>query len=277
MKRFFIHDMIFSSNGNSYEIGNRIGSGGNGAVYEGIEQSGNVVAIKFLLHFDDKSKQRFEQEIELMKKLDHPYIVKYIDDGQTEIFKSRNGEVFTKALFVVMELAETNLMDYLRSSKEEIRYDTYAPQFQGLSEALENIHKYAIHRDIKPENILIKGGRWMISDFGLCEFLDPTEHRDLTGVKEKVGPIFWMSPEAINYYYFEEDEIGPYSDVYQLGMVFAFILMRKYPGGHHEVGDFNGVPQNVEKVIIRSISNNYYLRQQNGKELYKEISEATLG
>lgn len=117
----------------------------------------------------------------------------------------------------------------------------------------------------------------MISDFGLCEFLDPDEHRDLTGEKEKVGPIFWMSPEAINYYYFEEDNIGTYSDVYQLGMIFAFILTRKYPGGHHELGDFSGVPQEVEKVIIRSISNNYFSRQQSGKELHDEILDATRG
>lgn len=276
-KCFYVDEEINSSNGNTYEIGERIGAGGNGAVYQGITQSGEPVAIKFLLRFDEKSKQRFSQEIKLMKKLHHPYIVEYIDDGEVELFKNKKREVNEKALFVIMELADTNLMDYLKQNKNVIRYDTYAPQFQGLSEALKNIHQFAIHRDIKPENILIKGGRWMLSDFGLCEFLNPEEHRDITGQKEKIGPIFWMSPEAVNHYYFEEDEIGTYSDVYQLGMIFAFILTRKYPGGHHEVGDLINVPPQIENVIIKAISNNYSFRQKNGGELFDEIQNATIG
>lgn len=85
---------------------------------------------------------------------------------------------------------------------------------------------------------LIKGETWVLSDFGLCEFLNSDEHCDITGENEKVGPIFWMSPEAVKKYYFGINEIGTYSDVYQMGMIFAFVLMKRFPGGILETGNF---------------------------------------
>ena len=54
---------------------------------------------------------------------------------------------------------------------------------------------------------MIKGETWVLSDFGLCKFFEPEEERELTHVNEKVGPAFWMSPEAITSFYFGKDLI----------------------------------------------------------------------
>lgn len=275
-KIFYIEeDEIVTSTGYTYEIGDRIGSGGNGAVYECIDQSGAVYAIKFLLHFDLKSKKRFKQEVSLMKRLNHPHLIRYIDAGEVPVKQNKKEDSYENSPFVIMEKADSNIMEYLRKNKT-IPYEQYVPQFRGLCEALENIHTYAIHRDIKPENVLIKGETWILSDFGLCEFLDPEEHQDITKENEKIGPIFWISPEAVNKYYFGTDDIGTYSDVYQLGMLFAFILSRKYPGGVITRDYSLNTTEAINDVLIDTLSNNYSLRPQNGKELLKAFNNATI-
>lgn len=272
---YFDGEEVLANSGLSYEISDRLGAGGNGVVYECIDQSGMLYAIKFLLHFTEKSKKRFAQEISLMKRLHHPHIIKYIDDGFIKLKENKNSNQEQQALFVIMEKADLNLKDFLfRTSK--ISYDIYAAQFRGLCEALTEIHQFAIHRDIKPENILIKGETWVLSDFGLCEFLNSDEHCDITGENEKIGPIFWMSPEAVNKYYFGINEIGTYSDVYQMGMIFAFVLMKRFPGGILDEDNFANADDAIGNIILKTLANDYTKRPENGGTLLELINDATI-
>lgn len=264
-------DEVTARSGRSYEILERIGSGGNGAVYECINTSGNEYAVKFLLHSSRKNIRRFEQEIALLKRLKHPHIIGYIDDGIVEM-TDKYGNPFS-IHFVVMEKADSNLVNYIKAHST-VGYETYAAQFRGLCEALSEIHQYAIHRDIKPENILIKGETWVISDFGLCEFIDPDEHQDITRTNEKIGPAFWMSPEAVNDYYFGTEEIGAYSDVFQLCAVFAFVLMRRHPGGNMLTGEGLNTTPPIKKLILASLSNHINDRPKNGKALVDLFNSA---
>lgn len=269
---FYVDGEVFSATGRSYEIQDRIGEGGNGAVYDCIDSSGNVYAIKFLLRLSRKNRTRFEREIALLHKAVHPHIIQYIDEGVTE---ATIGKHTSKELpFVIMERADKNLADYLRA-EGKVDYRIYAAQFRGLCEALAELHNFAIHRDIKPENILIKGEKWLISDFGLCKFLNPEEDQMLTGVNEKIGPALWMSPEAISSYYFGEKLIGTYSDVFQLCAVFAFVLTRNYPGGLISDDDsLNTTPQ-IRRVILESLSNDYTKRPKDGRALADRYMNAT--
>ncbi len=272
---YFDGKEVTANSGLSYEISDRLGAGGNGVVYECIDQSGMLYAVKFLLHFTEKSKKRFEQEISLMKRLHHPHIIRYIDDGFVKLGDNKHSNREQRALFVIMEKADKNLKDLLYQSSK-VPYDTYAPQFRGLCEALMEIHQFAIHRDIKPENILIKGETWVLSDFGLCEFLNTDEHCDITGENEKIGPIFWISPEAVNKYYFGTNEIGTYSDVYQMGMIFAFVLLRKFPGGILDEGNFANVDGAIVNAILKTLANDYTKRPETGGALLELINNATI-
>ena len=250
----------------------RIGSGGNGAVYECIDSSGSIYAVKFLLQLSPKSQKRFDQEVSLLERINHPHIIRYVDKGKVDAVNSKGQEV--ELPFVIMERADRNLVDYLRSV-ESVPYEIYAAQFRGLCQALAEIHKVAIHRDIKPENVLIKGETWVISDFGLCTFLDPEEHREITKPNEKVGPAFWMSPEAVDCSYFQSDLIGTYSDVFQLCAVFVFVLTKRFPGGIiHELNNLNTTPE-IREVLIRSLSNDYTQRPADGSELVVQYNNAT--
>lgn len=272
---YFDGEEVIANSRRSYEIGDRLGAGGNGVVYECVDQSGKIYAIKFLLHFTEKSKQRFEQEILLMRRLDHPHIIKYIDDGSIQLRESKHSQQRRQTLFVIMEKADKNLKDFLGGTSK-VSYDVYAPQFRGLCEALREIHQFAIHRDIKPENILIKGETWVLSDFGLCEFLNSDERSDITGENEKIGPIFWISPEAVNKFYFGMNEIGTYSDVYQMGMIFAFVLMKRFPGGILNENSFTDVDEAISSIVLMTLENDYTRRPQNGGTLLDLINDATI-
>lgn len=270
--QYVIDDTIISNN-NEYEILENIDNGGNGSVFSCLDSNGIEYAVKFLLNHSNKGIKRFEQEIKLMQLVNHPHLINYIDSGVIESYIPKNND-YCELKYVIMQKADGNLRNYI-IKHDYIPYNEYAPQFSGLCGALSELHKYAIHRDIKPENILIRGSTWVLSDFGLCEFIDPELHNDITGVFEKVGPQFWMSPEAINSHYFGLDEISKRSDVFQLCSVFAFVLNRRYPGGILNADDIN-TTEPIKDLILSSLSYNTKLRPSDGSDLYKKIIEATV-
>jgi serine/threonine-protein kinase len=277
---FEVPDRIAGLSGKKYELGERIGGGGNGAVYECLDQAGNVLAVKFLLRLNKKSEARFKQEIRILKEVETSHIIKYIDDGAVEGTQYRQNRATgntTEIPFVIMEKAECNLAEYLAKDSDSVPYEVYASQFRGLCEALAELHKHAVHRDIKPENILIKGDKWILSDFGLCQALLPEEQIDVTDDGEKLGPAFWMTPEAMDNIYFKKDNIGTYSDVFQMGAVFAFVLTRHHPGGIiHQDNQLNTTPE-ISMLIKQALSNDFNLRPQNGGELLRCYNVATIG
>lgn len=271
-QRYTMEDEVLSDSGQSYEIGDRLGAGGNGVVYECFSRNGDSLAIKFLIQNNKKNTERFKQEIRLMERLKHPNIIHYVDCGSISMVNS-HGQIDCH-LFVIMEKADKNLINFMKEQKK-IDYNIYAGQFRGLCEALEEMHNYAIHRDIKPENILIKGDRWLLSDFGLCEFLSTEEHQDLTGANEKIGPKFWMSPEAVDSIYFGSTAIGKYSDVFQLCAIFVFVLTRRYPGGMMDADDEMNTTPEIKSLLLQALSNNYLRRPADGHELVQRYNEAT--
>lgn len=271
-KIYDIDENIIGQSGKTYELSDRIGGGGNGAVYECIDSNGDVLAIKFLLHFSNKSKTRFLQEISILKGINNPHIIKYIDEGYVTAYDNR-GTSF-EIPFLIMEKADCNLVEYLKK-EPEIEYEFYSGQFRGLCEGLAELHKIAIHRDIKPENVLVKADRWIISDFGLSQIIDPNLRQDVTGNNEKVGPIFWISPEAVTKYYFNTTEIGPYSDVYQLCLVFLFVITRTFPGGIICKEEITNTTDSIKDLLMSALSYNIEARPQDGTALLQRYNEAT--
>lgn len=269
---YYTDQEVEGESGQYYDLDERLGAGGNGVVYKCISQDGTEYAVKILMHKTNKSTQRFAQEVELMRKVSNDHVIRYVDKGEIHLRTAGKG---FNAPFVIMELAEQNLLDYIKENSQ-LTYEAYVPQFRGLCEGLKEIHKYAVHRDIKPENILIKGEKWILSDFGLCDFLAQDEKQDITRPNEKVGPIYWISPEAVNYAVFNKDEIGTWSDVYQLGLVFAFVLLRRYPGGVFSESETLNTTMPIKKVVFDSISNNYIRRPKNGAALLEAFNSATI-
>ncbi len=269
------NDTVLSVKRNSYEIQERIGSGGNAVVHKATDFAGEEYAIKFQLTLSRKMSARFQRELELLRATEHEHLIKYIDHGTARVTRIyRKDRSQTNIPFIVMPLADTTLMELVQTRKN-IMFAEYMPQFRGLAMALQALHEKALHRDIKPENILVKGNTWLLSDLGLCKFIDAGEDMDITGKYEHIGPRYWMSPESINQIYGNADEISPISDIFQLGSVFWFVVTGRHPAGVVTEDDWNG-PTQIFSPIYRSLLHDSSKRISNGKELHDALLEAVL-
>ena len=273
-KYYTLPDELLTKN-NSYELVEQLGSGGNGVVCECIDRAGDAYAVKFLMHINSVAIARFEQEIALLKQFDNPHIIKYIDDGIVIIEEGCTKSSSQKEIpFFIMEKADKNLLALLKEN-ESIPYNSYIAQFRGLCQGLKELHARAIHRDIKPENILIKGERWILADFGLCALLDTAQRKDLTREYAKIGPQFWISPEAVNKFYFGDkacSRIDTYSDIFQLCSVFVFALNREYPSGILTESEIKCPVEKLCELLIRALSHDPKKRPKDGQELFNAFN-----
>ncbi len=192
---------------NKYQIIERIGAGGMGAVYRAREIDFHVdrsVAIKVLppqYAGDPRLTRRFAEEIKIAAQLDHPHIVPIY-------FVGREAD----CLFFVMKhlRGETLKARVARSGPLPPRF---VVRVMGqMARALDSIHrKGAIHRDIKSVNIMIDDdGNATLMDFGIAKMEGGAE---LTTTGEVLGTAPYMAPEQ---WHGQKD---PRSDIYALGIV----------------------------------------------------------
>lgn len=271
----YIEDTIKASSGAIYEIQERINSGGNAVVHQ-CQQiiTGEIFAIKIQLAINEKMSNRFTQEIQLVKSIEHEQLVKYIDTGTIIGLSGPNKKSRKNYTFLIMELAEKNLTDHLKKPDFNISYADYIGQFKGLALALAALHEKAIHRDIKPDNILINGNTWLLSDFGLCKYIDH-DGPDISGPGEKIGPKYWMSPESLNRTVGNVDDISKQSDVFQLCSIYWYVVTGRIPAGIVSEEDWNGPPLLFE-IIFHSLSHDPAKRPKDGKELHDLLEEMSL-
>lgn len=255
---YSIPDTLSAEDGRTFLVGDHINSGGNAVVHACLERStGESYAVKFQVELRQRRRQRFEREIELLRELDDPHIIPFVASGTvrgTKMTRSqKRGHQLTSRVddvpFLVLTLATASLAEYARSPNQ-ISNAIYLGQFIGLARALEKINCKALHRDIKPENILVVGETWAISDFGLCDLT--IEGFDLSTDDERIGPAFWMSPEALNKQLGCGDLIGQESDVFQLASVFWYVACGRHPTGIVRRDDWKG-PEHLYPVMERAL------------------------
>ena len=196
-----------------------------------------------------KSKRRaarFEREIEALKKIKASGIlniaVDLFADDKYEIHTTAPTHPKTSFRFYVMEKADRDLASYLAGSSigEQQRLLICA----SLLQSLKQLHTLDIyHRDIKPANILLFGDQWKLADLGLAAFRNEDVELDLPN--ERIGPIGWLSPEAVNkacsnrsHPKFDADiDISDASDIFQLGKLFWYIIQGSVPTGQMDITD----------------------------------------
>ncbi len=206
--------------------------------------------------FTIKRIARFNREIEALeaaKEEGFNNIIDIIFDGYHTIGNK-------KFHYYVMEKADYDLTEYLNSEEvsNQQRFLLCLDILQGIKE-LHSIDIY--HRDIKPDNILFVNGVWKIGDLGLIDYRESDFEIKEEG--ERIGPIGWLSPEAMNKYLNEgENRINRYeldclldsaSDVFQLGKVFWYIFQGNIPIGQIRRGDFKIADKVLYKVFTKMI------------------------
>jgi serine/threonine-protein kinase len=199
-----------------YRIGRKLGRGGMGTVFEGLDpQTGQRVAVKVLspnLAQEEGFRDRFELEIESLKKLRHPGIVRLYGYGE------QDGH-----LFYSMELVDgTNLEDELRAGR---RFDwrEVTRLSVELCRALKHAHDHGvIHRDLKPANLLLTpDGQIKLTDFGIARQFGQTH---LTGGGGVLGTAEYMAPEQA-----DGKQVTSQCDLYSLGCVMYALLSGRPP------------------------------------------------
>ncbi|HEY2660078.1 MAG TPA: serine/threonine-protein kinase [Caulobacteraceae bacterium] len=199
-----------------YEVRRFIARGGMGEVYEGVNvNTDERVAIKVILpHLaqDPKIQAMFRKEARTLTRLTHPALVQYRVLAQ---------EPSLGVIYIVTEFVDgcglDEVIGEIAPNEAELRGLT-----RRLAEGLRAAHALgAIHRDISPDNVLLPGGRLdaaKIIDFGIAKDLETTQ---ATIVGEAfVGKLGFVAPEQFGDF---SREIGPWTDVYSLGLVILAI------------------------------------------------------
>lgn len=211
-----------------YDLVACLGRGGMGAVFEGYQQStGRRVAVKFMLEGFDRSesmRKRFEREVEVVARLNHPGIVSVVDSGV------RRGRYYYVMEFVAGRSLE---VAFKPGQCEPARALELVAQ---VCDAIDYAHQHGVlHRDLKPSNIIVDDqGLPRLLDFGLAKTFDPGAdgarpmERNLTvsGPDQLLGTIGYMSPEQAAG---RHDEASVRTDVYSLGSIAYELLTGRLP------------------------------------------------
>jgi eukaryotic-like serine/threonine-protein kinase len=220
-----IREQLASALTGRYAIERELGRGGMATVYLAKDvRHDRPVALK-VLHPDLAAvlgAERFQREIRLAARLQHPHILSVHDSGDA------GGLLWFTMPYVEGE----SLRDRLRREKQLPVRDALRIAREA-AEALEYAHQHGVvHRDIKPENILLTGkpsaGAWhaLVADFGIARALDQAETGDkLTQTGLTVGTPAYMSPEQAS----GERELDGRTDIYSLGVVLYEMLAGEPP------------------------------------------------
>jgi serine/threonine-protein kinase len=174
-----------------------------------------LVAIK-VLHPDVAEAiglERFQREIQIAAKLQHPHILPLYDSGNA------GGYLYYAMPFVEGE----SLRDLLDREKQLSQEDTIRITTEVAS-ALGYAHSHGVvHRDIKPENILLSGGTAVVADFGIARALGGVGagKAQLTQAGTVIGTPAYMSPEQG----MGNQDIDGRSDQYSLACVVYEMLV----------------------------------------------------
>jgi eukaryotic-like serine/threonine-protein kinase len=191
-----------------YELLERIGSGGMGAVYKARQTSLNrIVALKVLpqrLARDKDFIARFYREARAVAKFSHPNIVSGFEVGEAEGYH-----------FLAMEFVDgQSAAEQLAKTPAGVPVGKVLKMALQIGEALQHAHENnIIHRDVKPENILISSdGTAKLCDLGLARSAG-NEDAALTQAGMAVGTPHYISPEQAR----GRGDLDPRADIYSFG------------------------------------------------------------
>ncbi len=202
-----------------YRLQEVLGEGGMGVVWlaERVD-TGNPVAIKFLPHaaLSPARRERFAIEIKTLAKLRHQFIARLYDAGSLP-----DGTPW----FAMEYVDGLRFTEYCRQTAIPMREKLEL--FRSVCEAVQYAHgQEIIHRDLKPSNILVEAdGTPKLLDFGIARQLQQTD-----GPEEQTRPgLRFISPDYAAPEWARDGIVGPYTDVYSLGVTLYRMLAGRLP------------------------------------------------
>lgn len=202
-----------------YKLVRLLGEGRSGQVHQAKDlESQEKVAVKLLyaqLATVKDHVRRFSREFDLLRRIEHPNVVKAIAFGE-----EKEGDL-RGTYYLVMEYVEGRRLDEVLGAGA-LEVDRAAHVLLGVARALEAAHALGVvHRDVEPSNVMLartrQGEVVKVLDFGVARLQAGDE--SLTDVGVKLGTAEYMSPE-----YVELGQLDARSDLYALG-VLAYALL----------------------------------------------------
>ena len=207
-----------------YEIRDKLGQGGVGAVYKAFDtQLNREVAIKRVLadgsyENQEEATKHLLKEATALSSVQHPHIVTVYDAG-----------VDADGPYVVMELIHGKTLDEMVERGTLTWNDLREIALQSQEALIAAQDLDLVHRDLKPSNVMVcwlPSGKFQVKivDFGLAKFsatpsLQTIDHGDAV-----FGSIFFMAPEQ-----FERTPLDKRTDMYAMGCLYYYSLTGEYP------------------------------------------------
>jgi serine/threonine-protein kinase len=190
------------------------------AVYEAVHRNGGRFAVKVLhdeLAMNGDLRMRFLREGYIANRIDHPGVVRILDDDVDDESKSA---------FIVMELLEGMTLEVeWEQSNKRLPAGRVVHVASRLLEVLEAAHGAGVvHRDIKPDNVfVVRNGEIKVLDFGIARLMDAS--KQATGGGAMFGTPEYASPEQAGG---RVSEVGPRADVYSVGALMFTLLSGRF-------------------------------------------------
>jgi len=269
--------MIGNIIGSNFKIVAKLGEGGMGAVYKGIDMmTEREVAIKALrpeLASQPEVAERFRSEAVTLAKLNHPNIA-------TLYNFFRQGDEY----YMVLEFVRGETLDSLISQHGAMPVEQAVPLFCKVLEGIDHAHEEGIvHRDIKPANMMLTArGRLKVLDFGIARILGTAR---MTKAGHLIGTIEYMAPEQV-----KGLETDARSDIYSLGMLLyemltgrgAFDIQNEFELMSAQINQMPtpprelnpNIPVEVEAAIMHAIAKDPDARYQTAGEFRDVLMSA---
>ncbi|MET9888364.1 serine/threonine-protein kinase [Streptomyces sp. NPDC006430] len=268
--------------GERYRLASILGQGGMGQVWTAYDQRlDRRVAVKLLRpdkvagpgSVADELRRRFVRECRVTAQVDHPGLVTVHDAGN-------DGD----ELFLVMGYVEgTDLADHI-AQHDPYPWPWAVAVIAQLCGVLSAVHAVPIvHRDLKPRNVMIRpDGTVLVLDLGVASVMD-TDTTRLTSTGTPIGSPAYMAPEQAM-----GGAVGPYTDLYALGVLLYELLSGNVPfAGSTALGVLHRhlyeppvpvrrlrpeVPHQLEAILLHLLAKDPQDRPASAQQVYEALA-----